>query len=206
MNINSKSSFLLPSEYKETSINGTRQLLSTSLISHKSYMTNVSDNYSLYHRRIDTTIERVADWLLNQSPMTNKKLQKLCYYVYCWYIVFNNDIEAILSNNEHKIKVLFSEPFQAWIHGPVSPQLYRKYKDFGCNEIPRVISKPLVEEELESLFQQVWDVYGSLNANELEMLSHSETPWKKARKGICDGEPSSNTISDLDILIYYSNL
>ena len=40
---------------------------------------------------VDSTIELVAQWFLSLSSMSNKKLQKLCYYAYCWFIVFNND-------------------------------------------------------------------------------------------------------------------
>lgn len=154
----------------------------------------------------NSTIEQVAQWFLNKSSMSNKKLQKLCYYAHCWYIVFFNDVEALYHDGEMNFDVLTSEKFQAWIHGPVSPLLYRKYKRYGWNDIPQEISKPQFSNEIEDLLEQVWDRYGSFTANELELISHEEIPWKNARKGFKKGEPCFNEISNKDILKYYSSL
>lgn len=155
---------------------------------------------------MDSTIERVAQWFLSLASMSNKKLQKLCYYAYCWFIVFNNDLEAINENNNADIRVLCSDRFQAWIHGPVCIRLYHRYKKYGWHDIPRVTSKPEISRELEALLEQVWEAYGAFTADELERISHGEMPWKNARKGYQNGDACSNEISDYDILRYYSNL
>ncbi len=155
---------------------------------------------------IDSPIERVSQWFLSRSSMSNKKLQKLCYYAYCWFIVFFNDIESITEDNIGEIRVLCTDRFQAWIHGPVSPRLYHRYKEYGWHIIPQLASKPEVSAELESLLEQVWEAYGSFTADELENISHGEMPWKKARKGYQDGDACSNEISNYDILRYYSSL
>lgn len=155
---------------------------------------------------VDSTIERVSQWFLSLASMSNKKLQKLCYYAYCWFIVFNNDLESINENNSADIRVLCSDRFQAWIHGPVCPRLYHRYKEYGWHDIPQVTSKPEFSQELESLLEQVWDAYGAFTADELERISHGEMPWKNARKGYQNGDACSNEISNYDILRYYSNL
>ena len=155
---------------------------------------------------IDSTIERVSQWFLSLSSMSNKKLQKLCYYAYCWFIVFFNDIESITEDNISDIRTLCADRFQAWIHGPVSPRLYHRYKEYGWHDIPQTASKPEFSYELESLLEQVWEAYGVFTADELETISHGEMPWKNARKGYRDGEACSNEISDYDILQYYSSL
>ena len=155
---------------------------------------------------IDSPIERVSQWFLSRSSMSNKKLQKLCYYAYCWFIVFFNDIESITEDNIGEIRVLCTDRFQAWIHGPVSPRLYHRYKEYGWHIIPQLASTPEVSAELESLLEQVWEAYGSFTADELENISHGEMPWKKARKGYQDGDACSNEISIYDILRYYSSL
>ena len=154
----------------------------------------------------DSMIEQVAQWFLCVSAMSNKKLQKLCYYAYCWFIVFFNDIELITKDHCNEIRVLCEDRFQAWIHGPVSPRLYRRYKVYGWQDIPKVAFKPIVPDEIESLLQQVWDAYGSFTADELEAISHEEMPWRNARKGIDNGDACSNEISNYDILQYYSSL
>lgn len=154
----------------------------------------------------DSTIELVSQWFLSLTSMSNKKLQKLCYYAYCWFIVFNNDLESITQNDNENIQVLCADRFQAWIHGPVCPRLYRRYKEYGWHDIPQVTYKPKVPKSLESLLNQVWEAYGAFTADELEIISHGEMPWKNARKGYQSGEACSNEISNYDILWYYSNL
>ena len=130
MENNSKTNFILPSKYVETSCKTVVTTISSSLVENLKYKdTTINDTTNL-HIRIDA-IERLAQWFLSVSSMSNKKLQKLCYYAYCWYIVFYNDIELITKENMGDIRVLCSEPFQAWIHGPVSPQLYQRYKSYG---------------------------------------------------------------------------
>lgn len=206
MENNSRTTFILPSKYGDTSYKTVVISTSSSLSENLKYKDKVINGTTNYHVQIDSAIERLAQWFLSMSSMSNKKLQKLCYYAYCWYIVFFNDNEVITKENIGDIKVLCSEPFQAWIHGPVSPQLYQRYKNYGWHEIPKIATKPFVEEELESLFQQVWEAYGSFSADELEAISHSEMPWINARQGIASGEPCSNIISTYDILQYYSKL
>ena len=59
-----------------------------------------------------------------QSLITNMKLQKLMYYAQAWHL-------AVIGDE------LFSDDFQAWIHGPVIPALYDKYKAYQWNPIIR---------------------------------------------------------------------
>ena len=64
----------------------------------------------------------VANYFLTKSELTPKKLQKLVYYSYSWFIALNNE-------NENEINsLLFDETPEAWIHGPVFKSLYSKYK------------------------------------------------------------------------------
>ena len=167
---------------------------------------DASNQVSTTKTCVDSTIERVSQWFLSQTTMSNKKLQKLCYYAYCWFIVFNNDLESITEKNSVDIRVLCADRFQAWIHGPVCPRLYHRYKEYGWHNIPQPTSKPEVSMELESLLEQVWEAYGVFTADELEIISHGEMPWKNARKGYQNGDACANEISNYDILRYYSNL
>ncbi len=171
------------------------------VVKYNDIMSNISENQS---NMLDT-IEMVSQWFLNVSTMSNKKLQKLCYYAYCWYIVFFNDIESVI-DKKSSINTLCPECFQAWIHGPVLPKLYYKYKKYGWQNIPKISYSPKLSEKITSLLEQVWEAYGELSADELEELSHQELPWKKARRGMKNWMACSNEISPYDILIYYSSL
>lgn len=138
-----------------------------------------------------TTIWEVAKAFLSFEPMTHKKLQKLCYYAYAWYLTLYK--ERLFKNN-----------FEAWVHGPVDPALYSYYKSYGWQEIPQVCpSEVNLEPAIYEFVRQVYDSYGHLDGDELEYLVHQEAPWKNARKGIPEFMPSNNPISDEDIVSYY---
>lgn len=141
-----------------------------------------------------TTVYDVAKAFLNMEAMTPKKLQKLCYYAYGWYLALEK-------------RPLFENKFEAWIHGPVDPGLYTEYKEYGWNEIPKedklpsdISENPDVMEFLE----EVYASYGHLDGNQLEYLTHRELPWKEARKGLKSYESSNNPIVDENIMEFFS--
>ena len=149
-------------------------------------------------------IYKVAQWFLSKMPMSGEKLQKLCYYAYAWYIVFFNDAEAI--KNEEDIKTLGDDCFEAWIHGPVCRRLYNKYRQYECENIPAEAEKPILDGNITDLLNQVWDIYGSLTADQLEHLTHQEDPWKIAREGVPFGEACTKKITVSSIFTYYLKL
>ena len=146
------------------------------------------------------TVFNISDWFLQELPdITNKKIQKLVYYAYAWHLVFNNESTEYLSIR------LFSNEFQAWVHGIVTPSLYFKYKNYGSGVLPvdNIHLSPFSEDELYIL-KQVKDVYGKYNGDELEYINHQESPWLNARRGLSPYAPSENAISDIDIFNCYS--
>ncbi|WP_336507207.1 Panacea domain-containing protein [Paenibacillus larvae] len=54
----------------------------------------------------ESTVYDVAKAFLHLESMTPKKLQKLCYYAYSFYLAIYE-------------KKLFDDNFEAWVHGPV---------------------------------------------------------------------------------------
>ena len=146
------------------------------------------------------TVDNIADLFLSKESISPKKLQKLVYYSYAWSIALLNDSPE---NIQFK---LFESDVEAWVHGPVVPELYRKYKDFGWQEIPQVkdFDESIFASEILDILQQVWDVYGGFTGNQLEAISHKEMPWIEARKGIPVCMASSEIISDKNMFIYYN--
>ncbi len=144
----------------------------------------------------------VAQWFLNRESMSHKKLQKLCYYAYAWFIVFFNDQEDL----SRPLNTLCSEGFEAWVHGPVCPLLYHRFKEYGWNDIPKNDEKPNLSSDVEDLLTQVWNTYGVFTADQLEQLTHNEAPWQEARVGKEQDEPSNKVIDDVLILKYYSKM
>jgi uncharacterized phage-associated protein len=137
----------------------------------------------------------MAKAFLSIEPMTNKKLQKLCYYAKAWYL-------ALTDEN------LFDDDFQAWVHGPVNYDLYLKYKDRGFNKISQVHEDELedVPEEFIDFSKTVYEAYGDLTGGELEILTHSEDPWMNARGNKKHWERSEAVISEEDMKLFYRNV
>lgn len=138
------------------------------------------------------TIDALAKFILSTSPnITNKKLQKLCYYVYAWYLAVNHERIAEVV-------------FEAWAHGPVSPQIYSQYRRFGWEEIPQFRGFLPVKEEQAVFINNILSYYGCFSADELEKMTHDEQPWMNARKGYKPYQSSNEVISDYDMVEYYS--
>ena len=140
----------------------------------------------------------IAKWFLNKSAMTPKKLQKMVYYAYAWFITLMNEDSNSVENR------LFNSSPEAWVRGPVFPDLYQEYKMYGYSEIPITSDRPYYNNDIEDILNQVWNVYGKYNANELESLTHQESPWINARQGCSAFSVCNNTISDKDIFECYS--
>lgn len=147
------------------------------------------------------TWKGVADWILqNIDNVTDKKLQKLMYFAYAWYLVFFNESANKIENR------LFDEHFEAWVHGPVLPALYQDVKEFHSDDIPKNYFEKYRERfstDTLNLFEQIKKVYGAYNGNQLESIVHQEDPWIHARKGCSSYEICNNIITDGGIFSYY---
>ena len=140
------------------------------------------------------SIFEIANWFLLKESMTHKKLQKLCYYAQAWCYTL-------------KDFMLMDSVFEAWIHGPVSPVLYDKFKAFSFNCIKLAGEyTPRIDAEDEELLESVWQTYGDRTGNALEALSHSEPPWIEARVGYATDERCNVPISLSTMKKYYSSI
>lgn len=136
----------------------------------------------------------IANWFLLKEEMTQKKLQKLCYYAQAWcYALKGYRLE--------------DTDFQAWIHGPVSPVLWERFKSFGYDPI-RIKGNPHIniQDEDLRLLEDVWDTYGENTGNALEALTHRELPWLEARKGYEPDERCTVVISPNTMASYYKSI
>lgn len=141
----------------------------------------------------------IAKWLLSIMSMSPKKLQKMLYYSYSWVLTLTNDDINHLDNR------LFDNQFQAWAHGPVLPQIYSKYKEYGFNDIdiPKEVDDIDFPNDILDILKQVIDIYGGYTADELESITHQELPWIDARKGLGPLEAGNKEITDKEIFKYY---
>lgn len=142
----------------------------------------------------------VAKYFIKKNEKDNKgltklKLQKLLYYSQAWNLVFNKE-------------KLFPNQIEAWIHGPVVPEVWQEFKDFDFSVMshPEISEKEFdcLTENEKGILNDVWSIYGRFNGEHLEALTHNELPWQEARKDISESEPSKNIISIEAIQQYYS--
>lgn len=149
-----------------------------------------------------TDINQVAEWFIdNCNDVTPKKLQKLLYYAYAWGLVFFNE-----DSDNLNVK-LFDADFEAWVHGPVNRSIYAKYANYGYNEITVLEknSEPITNEDVLDLLEQIKEVYGDFNGNELERLTHQEDPWRNARGNAKPLDSISVDLNDVDMFNYYGS-
>lgn len=136
----------------------------------------------------------VAQWFLQQQPMSHKKLQKMCYYAVAWsYALYGES--------------LFDDcAFEAWAHGPVSVTLFNKFKGNRWKNLTPENRRVSLDARESELLQSVMLTYGEDTANGLEALSHTEMPWIRARGNTPSGEPSHRLIDPDDMRDYYRSI
>ncbi|OME19950.1 Panacea domain-containing protein [Paenibacillus odorifer] len=146
------------------------------------------------------SVFKVASYLLSKSDpysddfsVTHLKLQKLVYYAQAWHYAI-------------KQKPLFKEEIEAWVHGPVCPDLYHAYKNNGFEIIkPKMDNEDFDFNSFEiEVMDLVWEAYGGMSGGMLEQLTHTEDPWIEAR-GNLDEKISSNNIISLSSMGEYYN-
>lgn len=125
------------------------------------------------------------------SFISNLKLQKLVYYAQAWHLAIHGE-------------PLFQEDFQAWVHGPVIPELYQKYQSFSWRPIEED-ANPQLSQTVEEFLEEIADEYFSCDSYELEKMTHLEDPWNWARVGLPIDEPSNAIIRKDWMKKYYAS-
>jgi len=141
-----------------------------------------------------STVKDVSKIVIQSSsgPISNLKLQKLLYYVQGWSLALYD-------------KPAFVERIEAWVHGPVVPEIFYAYRHFRWNPIELGSETVAIPDSEVSHVKEVLKVYGSLTATDLESLSHGETPWIVARDGYGPNEPANAVISHESMKTYFKS-
>ena len=124
-------------------------------------------------------------------------LQKLLYFI---------QGESYALNGEP----IFPENCQAWVHGPVYPEVYDMFRNFKFNPIEDArfaifeCAEDVLTEKEHHAIDLVVNTFGEYSGKVLERITHEETPWKLARRGYADGIPANEQISMESIKSYYT--
>jgi uncharacterized phage-associated protein len=145
-----------------------------------------------------TTAQDVSDYFValaheRGQGVNNLKMQKLLYYAQAWHL-------ALLG------EPLFPEKFQAWTSGPVIPELYWRYKEFGIDPIARSRAAPQLDGPTTEFLDEVAAVYMPFNEWQLHWKARAEAPWRRARGGMDDGELCENELSEEDMGAYFRSI
>ncbi len=148
------------------------------------------------------TIFDVAEFFSSKETMTHKKLQKLVYYAYAWYIALKNE-----SKDNIKIRLFNNCTFEAWVHGPVCPLLYARYSDnYGMVGKYKGKLNPNITGEIKKFLELIYKTFGKYTGDELESMTHQEMPWQNARDTLKPYEPSNKKILESDMFVYYNSI
>jgi uncharacterized phage-associated protein len=122
-----------------------------------------------------------------KENLSNLKLQKLLYYAQGWHLAFYDGAP------------LFEDAIEAWIHGPVVPSIYRRFKVFTWKPITDQFEPIDLSFDTQQHLEGIVQAYGHLSPEELEIRTHDEDPWKDARNGI-PSEMASNAVITEDAM------
>ena len=126
------------------------------------------------------TLNDVADFVIAKTTeagvgLNLLKLQKLVYYCQAWSLAFDKG-------------PLFEGKFQAWVHGPVSRELYDRfavtkflYSDVTAADIRKEFNPDNLLDVERQLIDGVLEVYAKYSGDQLEEMTHREQPWRDAR-------------------------
>jgi uncharacterized phage-associated protein len=143
----------------------------------------------------DREIANYFIWLASQFDVEINayKLQKLVYYAQAWHL-------AIYGTP------LFNADFQAWVHGPVIPDLLEKYQSqFSWEPIVERIERPKLSEEIGEFLEEVADAYFEYDDETLERMICGEMPWLEARGDLPRDASCHGIISQESMKQYYSS-
>lgn len=144
----------------------------------------------------NSTIESVALYVLNSKyEITNMSLQKLLYYIEAFV--------AVLLNVQ-----IYNSRCEAWMYGPVYPDIYEKYKSFGNSQI--VVDMVDLSESIPTEVRKVIDFvlrqFAIYNGVTLKDFSHSELPWINAHTGYGEKEHCTEAITHEAIADYFMEM
>ena len=142
----------------------------------------------------DRDIANAFIWLAAQTDVAINvyKLQKLMYYAQAWYLGVYG-------------KPLFDTDFQAWIHGPVIPDLLDKYqRQFSWETIVEKIEQPKLPQKIGEFIEEVAEAYFEYDDETLERMTCGEMPWLEARGDLPRDESCHAIISQESMKKYYS--
>ena len=149
-----------------------------------------------------TTLQNAADFFIQyyndgeEEPyISNLMLNKLLFFAQGFCLARLN-------------RPLFEQDFESWKCGPVIPQLYFQYKQYGSASIPPNSkkfheTKVFDDETLDVLAAVINEYYDYTPSNLLKLTQEVGTPWYQAIKNY--GNEKHVLITKIDMCNYFQD-
>lgn len=151
-----------------------------------------------------TTLNDACDYIISRirqagGELNLLKLQKLLYYVQAWHLAFYG-------------RALFPGRFQAWVHGPVSREVYDRfratkmlYSIVSDADITPGFDERRIPDADRHHINTILETYAPYSAIQLEEMTHLEEPWIKARGNTAPSERCETLIDEQTMATYYAS-
>ena len=155
-------------------------------------------------------IENVAKYVILRCQqqgwkITPKALQKVLYYVQAYSLYGGEDNAIAREVGWDKGASIFKETPEAWIHGAVYRQIYNLYRQYGYQDLAKVVGgidpseadKLIIDTRTRGMIDAVLKKCSEkhkMDADKLEELNHKEKAWINARGDSKRFEPTYNRI------------
>ncbi len=133
-------------------------------------------------------------YLINLFHKENKRITQL----HIQKLMFLFESYYMCVTNENK---LYECGYKAWNFGPVAPRLYKRYKDYGKDDIR--ITKEEEEEgnkmsgPKKNLMKELYNTFKDFSAMELVSFTHAKgSPWKEVWENNPYGDISKESMKD----------
>ena len=188
-----KTVFSSPTEMKQKLLENRERLTDAAFRKAFAAATNIEKLFIVSDKMLDV-ISYIFEALEEVTPLM---LQKLLYFIQGVYAALYK-------------RPILEEDCQAWIHGPVYPDVYELFRDFKYNPIDDARfalfegrGDNLSNEEKRAI-DLVVNTFGMYGAKVLERITHNETSWTMVRKEYDDSTRSSELMPKEGIMEYFT--
>lgn len=143
------------------------------------------------------TIHDVCDLiLLRQGSISLVRIQTLLYYTQAWHLALRG-------------RPLFPGRFQAWVHGPISREIFDRFRDrtrlgsAGPEDIREGFDPTRFPQDQTGFVDTVLETYTGLDGIQLSEMARREPPWLTARTGYGPPERCEVEIDEALMGSYY---
>lgn len=133
-------------------------------------------------------------YLINLFHKENKRITQL--HIQKLMFLFESYYMSVTNENK-----LYECGYKAWNFGPVAPRLYKRYKDYGKDDI-RITKEEEEEgnkmsEQKKNLMQELYNTFKDFSAMELVSFTHAKgSPWKEVWENNPYGDISKESMKD----------